>query len=221
MPRAKLIDGKKACSVCKEWKTLDKFSPGNSIGGRHAQCKNCKKIKEQKRRQLKGVKPKKFSKIEGGMKLCMNCKTMKSLDDFSTSKRGLGGKSAYCKPCHASRYYDSERYLEGARRYRKKNRGRWLSLHRVHQHERRTKMKVTCDGTVTDEFISRLYETEKCAYCERPTREEDRTADHVVSLARGGAHSATNLVMACHDCNRRKRDMTAEEFKEKLNASAR
>lgn len=217
MPRAKLIDGKKACSVCKVIKSLDEYSPGNAIGGRHAQCKQCKKTKEQNRRRMNGAKPKTFSKIEGNKKLCMNCKTMKPLEDFSKSKRGKGGLAAYCKPCFADRFYDSDRYSEGAKKYRKRNRFRWLALHRIHQHERRTKIKVTCDGTVTNEFLKALYETEECVYCEKYTPENKRTADHVESLAKGGTHSASNLVMACHDCNSRKRDMTAEEFKEKLN----
>lgn len=36
--------------------------------------------------------------------------------------------------------------------------------------------------------------------------------DHVVPLSRGGTNDIENLATSCRNCNRRKRDMTAEEF---------
>jgi 5-methylcytosine-specific restriction endonuclease McrA len=45
----------------------------------------------------------------------------------------------------------------------------------------------------------------RCAYClERCDRLQQ---DHVIALARGGAHSAENIVPACATCNRRKSDL--------------
>ncbi|HET8645776.1 MAG TPA: HNH endonuclease [Vicinamibacteria bacterium] len=40
-----------------------------------------------------------------------------------------------------------------------------------------------------------------CAHCEQAPWAEQ---DHVVPIAKGGAHSAGNLVPACHACNQRK-----------------
>lgn len=37
--------------------------------------------------------------------------------------------------------------------------------------------------------------------------------DHVIPVARGGAHEAANLVVACGKCNTAKRDRPAEEFR--------
>lgn len=43
----------------------------------------------------------------------------------------------------------------------------------------------------------------RCAYCgERPLR---LTQDHVIPLARGGNHTASNIVPACKSCNSKKR----------------
>jgi 5-methylcytosine-specific restriction endonuclease McrA len=43
----------------------------------------------------------------------------------------------------------------------------------------------------------------RCAYCGKPT--DNLTMDHVVPLARGGAHTASNIVPACLTCNMRKK----------------
>jgi len=50
-----------------------------------------------------------------------------------------------------------------------------------------------------------------CQYCgeKRPPRLE---VDHIVPKSHGGATAPHNLVAACHDCNRRKGNVTAEEF---------
>jgi 5-methylcytosine-specific restriction endonuclease McrA len=43
-----------------------------------------------------------------------------------------------------------------------------------------------------------------CAYCGvQPGR---LTQDHVIPLSRGGIHSASNVVPACHRCNCSKQD---------------
>lgn len=49
----------------------------------------------------------------------------------------------------------------------------------------------------------------RCAYCGLET---DLEVEHVVPLARGGTNEITNLTVACHECNSRKRTKTAAEF---------
>jgi len=49
-----------------------------------------------------------------------------------------------------------------------------------------------------------------CQYCgHRGCRLE---CDHVIPVSRGGAHDDSNLVTACFDCNRSKRDKLVEEW---------
>jgi len=161
---------------------------------------------------------KKFSIIKDGKKLCMHCKEMKSLEQFSVAKRGLGGVAAYCKPCFVIRYKSSpELSRKRTYAYRKRNREKWLSMHRIHQFRRRTQQKFLDDGTVTENFLIGLYKTENCFYCEKYIQPEKRTADHKIPLARNGWHSASNIVMACFSCNSSKSALTSEEYMEKIN----
>ena len=49
-----------------------------------------------------------------------------------------------------------------------------------------------------------------CQYCgERAGKLE---CDHVIPVSRGGPNTDDNLVTACRDCNRSKRDKTPEEW---------
>lgn len=60
----------------------------------------------------------------------------------------------------------------------------------------------------------------RCYLCGEPTPEELRGShhqrapelDHIVPLARGGAHTAANTACCCRGCNGLKGKMTAEEF---------
>lgn len=53
-----------------------------------------------------------------------------------------------------------------------------------------------------------------CHYCKCAF---DRlTMDHVVSLARGGPHTKTNVAAACAQCNSRKGTMSAERFRSQV-----
>lgn len=48
-----------------------------------------------------------------------------------------------------------------------------------------------------------------CFYCGDPLAS---TVDHLIPTARGGTDDQRNLTSACHMCNSRKGDLTAEEF---------
>lgn len=52
--------------------------------------------------------------------------------------------------------------------------------------------------------------SEKCAYCQKSDALLHR--DHVVPRSRGGPDNATNIVMACPQCNSSKRDRLASEW---------
>jgi 5-methylcytosine-specific restriction endonuclease McrA len=51
-----------------------------------------------------------------------------------------------------------------------------------------------------------------CAYCGARLPESELTFDHMTPLARGGVHSAANLVVACKHCNSMKGARTTAEF---------
>lgn len=140
-------------------------------------------------------------------KECQRCHRIWPLDRFSPTPRGIHGRATYCRPCMAAYMRDRPKHLGRAttQKYRDTHRARWRASHRLNQFFRRSLIAASEDGTVTDGFMRKLYTTEICAYCGMKTPEEDRTADHVIPLSKGGKHSASNMVMACHQCNSTKR----------------
>ena len=52
----------------------------------------------------------------------------------------------------------------------------------------------------------------RCVYCAAVLEFDFATLDHVHPLARGGAHTPGNVVLACARCNRLKGDMLPTEF---------
>ena len=71
-----------------------------------------------------------------------------------------------------------------------------------------------------DDFIERqlfLYQNGECFYCRNPLGhilDRNFELEHQTPLSRGGKHCATNVVLSCTPCNRRKGAKTAEEFME-------
>jgi 5-methylcytosine-specific restriction endonuclease McrA len=205
----------RACPHCSVMKTFVNFQIGE-IGKPVGWCRKCRAEKEAERRRSNGITKKEFSQIVDGEKLCMNCKLFKAFSRFSPAERGIGGLAAYCKPCTADKYRNKEKARLATARYRAKNRAKHLANHRVQMFERNHFKKVGTDGTVTTEFINSLYATTHCHYCFLFTPPEKRTADHLTALAKGGLHSTSNLVMACHSCNSSKRDLSEHEFRSRM-----
>jgi len=53
----------------------------------------------------------------------------------------------------------------------------------------------------------------RCQYCQRKTSLADFTFDHVVPQSQGGPTRWENIVVACPECNHRKRDRTPQQAK--------
>lgn len=192
-----MIQSEKKCTKCGEMLSIDKFSPtkrnqDGSVKYRNSQCVEC-------RASLKRKTPK--YKDSGVSKECRDCRVIKPYSEFSPAVRGKFGLSAYCKLCHAERYRDKEKSRTNTARYRATHPERWKAAHRIHQFNRRSLIKATDDGTVTDDFLKMIYSTEKCYWCGKFTPKHLRTLEHVVELSNGGSHSASNITMACVSCN--------------------
>lgn len=178
-------------------------------------CKNCVRKRNQDYTLKNGGKLKFIPIITETHKQCGECKNMVELSNFSPSIRGRLGLSSYCKPCSSKRQLkrvSKEDRRKQTQKYRDNNREWWRSLHRINQFNRRKKIKLVSDGTVTKDFVESIYNIEKCYYCEEVTPEKFRTLEHKQPLNKGGLHSSNNIVMACLQCNCSKRDMTEEEF---------
>jgi 5-methylcytosine-specific restriction endonuclease McrA len=53
----------------------------------------------------------------------------------------------------------------------------------------------------------------KCWYCGRSVGRNGFALDHQQPFSKGGLDTVKNLVVACHPCDRRKRDLTVAEFR--------
>lgn len=58
----------------------------------------------------------------------------------------------------------------------------------------------------------------RCHYCRKSCPPRELTMDHVIPLVRGGRTSKGNVVPACPECNRLKRNLSSEGWKAHLEA---
>ena len=214
----------KICSKCKVETALDNFSPvkrdDDGAVLRYASwCKVCKKNAELERRKLSGIKEKILLKVfpDTGEKECGECHKILKVLEFSPSSRGSLGVSSYCKQCVNEKRKstpEDDRKLKGrlaTQKYRDKNRLRWKAMHRIHQFNRRSKIKAADDGTVTDSFLKELFKKEKCCWCNKVMNESEKTIEHIKELSRGGLQSASNIDLACLSCNSSRKNRNGEK----------
>ena len=200
----------KTCADCHKSEPEVEFT-----SSRKYHCKSCVRIRNQRYTLKQGGKLKFIPVITETHKQCAECKQMVEISNFSPSERGRLSLSSYCKPCASSRQLkrqSKEQRRFQTQQYRNNNREWWRSLHRINQFNRRSKIKLVSDNTVTQDFVKQIYSIENCYYCNEFTPEKFRTLEHKHPLNKGGLHSSTNIVMACLQCNCTKRDMTEEEF---------
>lgn len=53
----------------------------------------------------------------------------------------------------------------------------------------------------------------KCAYCGCHLNATHFTIDHIIPKAYGGTNDISNLLPACHNCNKMKNDLSVESFR--------
>src|SRR5690606_31410640 len=117
-----------------------------------------------------------------------------------------------------------ERVAEVERRRYVRNREARIELAVEVAHRRRTRLaEQPSDAGITQSSL-RARDGDSCAYCsvgldfKRYRRGEvpknRATIDHVVPVARGGAHVWSNVVLACRACNSSKRDLLLDEWAE-------
>lgn len=46
----------------------------------------------------------------------------------------------------------------------------------------------------------------RCFYCEKPLTRRTATDDHFIPKSKGGTRNGLNIVIACKECNSRKKD---------------
>lgn len=129
--------------------------------------------------------------VEG--KICVRCEQWKPILKFGRHKTCHGGRRNLCTTCEGR-----------IARTRNPDAGRLMSA-------KRHALKMGSESGVTIAEIRAIKKAygNMCAYCGRPAA----TVDHVIPLARGGPHIASNLVPACGSCNSQKGNRTPEEWR--------
>lgn len=90
-----IIDGKKRCSKCGLWLTIDNF--GNMRAMRSGLNSTCRQCLGSKYRAIN------TQKVIGGKKQCSRCHELKTLDNFSLDKHLSSGMVSDCKECGKKR----------------------------------------------------------------------------------------------------------------------
>lgn len=197
----------KTCSKCNLELSVEKFAvtkrEGDRIIYRNSWCNKCRAAQNRERN---GHNPAKqyTDDPDSGLKQCRMCMELKSFSLFSEQSRGKYGISSRCKPCtndYARTDVARSNNVKATAKYRDVRKYRWRANHRITQAKRRGLIKVTSDGSVTDDFLKSVYESELCYWCKEFIPEEDRTLEHIKELCSGGEHVASNITMACNSCN--------------------
>lgn len=100
----------------------------------------------------------------------------------------------------------------------------WLALNR-HRHRaaysKREALKrgnaVGNQKIIADWFRNwRALRRVKCYWCKHPVSPSVCHGDHIIPLAKGGAHTIENLCISCGDCNRHKHDKSLDQWNAEL-----
>lgn len=172
------------------------------------------------------------------MKTCTKCgaEYPATREYFPPHKRTRDGLSSWCRPCaracsrryqranrearraymrqwreanpeYMRQWYEENR--EAQRVYKRQYRTTKPEVHRAAWHRRRArKLEAPGDGVSAGQWADVLERYgHKCLACGAT---EDLTMDHVVPLAKGGAHDVSNVQPLCHSCNASKQDQTID-----------
>lgn len=183
----------KRCPKCDSWKPLDLFSRGN--GGKvGCYCRECaarlvKEWRDKNPEKQKAIKQKSY---------------------WSNPERAReNSRRAYRKnPQYGIRYAvewnrkNKKLSSEYRKRYFKKNPEKLRFRWRNRSHRKRSNGNYK-RFTIKDWDAIKKRFNHRCCYC---GRDEKLTQDHIIPLAKGGAHSPENIAPACRDCNSRKQD---------------
>ena len=150
------------------------------------------------------------------MKTCTKCGVEKHAESFYTDRQKSDNLSSQCKNCKSKgnkRWADANpekmltyrhKWLQNNPEKRKVAALSWQKRNPQsavnYQSRRRSKLKGMLSGCVSDRELHQMRES-CCAYC---GARGDIHIDHIIPIAKGGAHSIGNLQPLCASCNQSK-----------------
>lgn len=122
--------------------------------------------------------------------------------EWETRKRRLQGAQPQQK---ALAEVISRKNVANVKRWREQNPTKLSAQRAKHNYIRRSSVRERTLEPVTAKFLGaqRRLQNDFCAYCGTSLYGRGHQ-DHVVPVARGGAHAPSNIVWACEPCNLRK-----------------
>jgi 5-methylcytosine-specific restriction endonuclease McrA len=193
-------------------------------------CKECKRAEARDRYKKSPLKP---TAINGG-KICSICKIEKPLEAFHVDKSMSCGRKANCKECEFKRshtpestkrkqayqkkYEKSEHRLEYTEKNREHRNARQRAYMRNNKlviaevaRKRRARLKSAVVEEVSYERIL-ARDGYVCHICGGAVAPDDVAFDHVVPIARHGAHAEFNIKVSHAVCNKRKHSKLMSEL---------
>lgn len=172
------------CGCCKQYLPVADFGKGKRKDGLHQRCKRCNVAAWQKWYQ------------KNRAKFCAYVKGLRDADPGGFRAHSSAQRRAYRKanPDHV-RALDRARYKR-----------RPANHMAVQKSRRRARVKgAPGRGISAAEWRDiRAAALGVCPYC--GNRSPRLSLEHIVPIARGGAHDPENVIAVCGSCNRSKRD---------------
>jgi len=155
------------------------------------------------------------------IKNCFACSSSKILEDFPKHRLMKDGRLNICKSCTSLRaklYRQNPKVVLSMRTYRKNWRLRnpekakacrmswyWQNTNTYleYNHKRRAMQHKNTVGKVDLDFIL-IRDCGICHLCNIAINRDDLEFDHIVPIAKGGAHSNDNIAVSHRHCNRTK-----------------
>lgn len=191
------------CQTCGRTKPLSSFGFNRKGTTPRARCRACRKEAYRRKRGVRSrVDMQRVAQEraleKAARRVLVAAPRSNVLRDHPDPERGRLYRNALFRAKYA-RDVDAERERVRVYKHAKPEQAeKWNGV-------RAERARVTSDGTLTQPVIRALLRAAtECAYCECALTPRTRSLDHVIPLARGGAHSIANVVVACRDCNHRK-----------------
>lgn len=194
----------KMCTRCPGTKDESEFH-GDGKGGLKSWCKKCCASHMKERRAIYRVRI--HEEDETSPTFCPRCESTKMRKDFYPKPTNATGISTYCRTCENTRITSSLQRHKATKQRADRNHRQTLSykISNVAKDQRRRAAKRGAernDFTAAQWLAMKKHYDYRCVYCQKKTIA--LTQDHLTPLSKGGSHTASNIVPACHSCNSRK-----------------
>lgn len=154
-------------------------------------------------------------------RICKTCHKEKDISEFSKSKAYKDGYNTSCKECEKIRMKNYRR--KNKDKIKEQVRLKYLEdplKHILQVHKSLSKTKnIPCDDfDILYNHLKPIFDTGKCERCGmifQPGNDSLRNYSPTLDrLIPNKGYVVGNIAVLCHDCNRRKQDMSVEEMKD-------